>query len=77
MEYLAMIKLFGPWLIAGGVAYGGVRAGLNGQKKGLDKVTTKLDNHIDDYHEDSRTIVRSLSSLETKVDLLIDHKIKE
>jgi len=77
MEYLAILKLFGPWLIAGGVAYGGVRAGLNGQKKQLNVVSTKLDTHVTKYHDDSRTIVRSLATLEAKVDLLIDNKIKE
>lgn len=77
MEYITVLKMIGPWLVAGGVAWGGVKAGLNGQKEQLSRVSTKLDDHIDDYHEDSRTIVGTLSSLETKVDLLIDHKIKD
>jgi hypothetical protein len=77
MEYLAMIKMIGPWVFAGGAAWGGIRAGLNGQKKQLEKVQEKLDDHIEDYHDDSRVIVKTLSSLETKVDLLIDHKIKD
>lgn len=76
MEYIAIAKLIGPWLFAGGAAWGGIRAGLNGQKKQLDKVSTDLETHVKTYHTDARTIVKSLTRLETQVALLIDHKIK-
>ena len=77
MEYMELIKMVGPWVFAGGAAWGGIKVGLNGQKETLNKVRDDLDDHIDEYNKDSRTIVKSLASLETKVDLLIDHKIKD
>lgn len=76
MEYIAILKLIGPWLLAGGVAYGGVRQGLNGQRTQLQAVSKRLETHIAGYNTDARLIVKTLSSLETKVDLLIAHKIK-
>ncbi len=77
MEYLVIIKMVAPWVIAGATAFGGVKVGLNGQREKLNGVATRLDTHIEAYHKDSRTIVRSLSSLDTKVNLLVQHKIKE
>ncbi len=77
MEYVAIVKMIGPGLFEGGAAWGGIRAGLNGQKKALDKVSTDLAIHVTAYNTDSRAIVKTLSSLETKVDLLIDKKIKD
>ncbi len=64
-------------MFAGGAAWGGIRAGLNGQRKQLENVRTDLAIHVETYHKDSRLIVKTLGSLEAKVDLLIDHKIKE
>ncbi len=77
MEYMAIIKLIAPWVIAGATAFGGVKVGLNGQRRRLDSLDNKLDIHVRQYHQDSRMIVKTLSSLETKVDLLVSHKIKE
>ena len=77
MEYIAIFKMIGPWVFAGGAAWGGIRAGLNGQRKQLENVRTDLAIHVEAYHKDSRLIVKTLGSLEAKVDLLIDHKIKE
>ena len=77
MEYIAIAKMIGPWLFAGGAAWGGIRAGLNGQKKQLDKVSTDLETFKTGYNKDSRMIIKTLSSLTTKVDLLIDNKIKD
>lgn len=76
MEYMALIKLLAPWVIAGATAFGGARVALNGQRKDLNQVSTKLDTHIVSYNKDSRTLVRTLGSLEAKVDLLVDNKIK-
>lgn len=77
MEYIAIAKLIGPWLLAGAVSYGGIRAGLNGQKEKLKEVSGRLDVHISAYNTDSRQIVAALSRLETKVGLILNHKIKE
>ena len=77
MEFMALAKMMGPWVFAGGAAWGGIKVGLNGQKEQLAKVSNELDAHVEVYHKDARKIVKTLSSLETKVDLLIEHKIKE
>ncbi len=77
MEYMVIIKMFAPWVIAGATAFGGVKVGLNGQRQRLNSLDTRLDAHVQQYHADSRLIVKTLSSLETKVDLLVSHKIKE
>ena len=77
MEYMALIKLIAPWVIAGATAFGGVKVGLNGQRNRLNSLDTKLEAHVVRYHEDSRLIVKSLAVLNTKVDLLVGHKIKE
>lgn len=77
MEYWAIAKLIGPWLLAGAVSYGGIRAGLNGQKERMRELDTRVTVHITAYNEDSRQIVATLARLETKVELILDHKIKD
>jgi len=76
MEYMAIIKLLAPWVIAGATAFGGVKVELNGQQKKLNGVSHKLDAHVELYNRDTRTLVRTLGSMEAKVDLLIDDRIK-
>jgi hypothetical protein len=41
MEYMEVIKMLGPWVFAGGAAWGGIKVGLNGQKEKLDDVEEK------------------------------------
>lgn len=76
MEYLAIFKMIGPWIFAGGAAWGGIRAGLNGQRTALAKVSKDLDAHITVYHTDTKAVTQSLTRLETQVGLILDHKIK-
>ena len=64
--------------------YGRDRKELNGavdqikdikeQTKDIDR---KLDAHVADEENDFKKIRHTLTQLETKVDLLVDHKIKE
>ena len=77
MEYIVIAKMIGPWLLAGAVSYGGIRAGLNGQRERLKEVSVRMDTHITAYNTDSRDIAAALSRLETKVGLILAHKIKE
>ena len=77
MEYVWIVKMVAPWVVAGAVAYGGVRAGLNGQKEKLNALSKRHDTHIVRYNNDSTKIVKSLTRLETQVGLILDHKIKE
>jgi len=77
MEYMELIRFASPMLLAVGVAWGSVKVGLNGQKEKVKEIDKELNDHKEAYYKDSRQIVKSLSSLETKVDLLIQHKIKE
>ncbi len=77
MEYMEFVRFAAPMFLAIGVAWGGVRVGLNGTKEKVKQVETELDQHKEMYYKDSRQIVKTLASLETKVDLLIQHKIKE
>ncbi|KKL15127.1 hypothetical protein LCGC14_2508710 [marine sediment metagenome] len=77
MEYMAIIKMIAPWVIAGATAFGGVKVGLNGQRNRLNGLDRKLEGHLVQYNKDSRTIVRTLASLETKVDLLVDNRIRD
>jgi len=77
MEYMELIRFASPMLLAVGVAWGSVKVGLNGQKEKVKEIDKELNQHKEAYYKDSRQIVKSLSSLETKVDLLIQHKIKE
>ncbi len=74
---LEVAKIVVPWLLAGGAAYGGVKAGLNGTRAKVDRVTDDLDEHVKEYHANQTEVIKKLSSLSTKVDLLIDHRIKE
>ena len=76
MEYMAIIKMIAPWIVAGATAFGGVKVGLNGQRARLNRLDTKVEGHLVKYNEDSRTIVRTLASVEAKVDLLVDDRIK-
>ena len=80
MYLYAIIEIAQPWMtgvFAAGVAWGGVKMGLNGQKEKLDKVSRDLADHLNTYAEDREEVVRTLTRVETKVDLLIDHKIKD
>ncbi len=77
MEYAIILQYVLPWVLAGAVSWGGVKAGLNGQREQLKRVSNSLDTHVVMYHEDRTEVVVALSKLGVKVDLLIDHKIKE
>ena len=57
--------------------YGRDRKELNGTVDRVKSIEKKLDMHITDEETDFKTIRRTLTQLETKVDLLVDHKIKE
>jgi formiminotetrahydrofolate cyclodeaminase len=57
--------------------YGRDRKELNGTVDRVKSIEQKLDQHISDEETDFKTIRRTLTQLETKVDLLVDHKIKE
>ena len=57
--------------------YGRDRKELNGTVDRVKSIEKKLDMHISDEETDFKTIRRTLTQLETKVDLLVDHKIKE
>ena len=57
--------------------YGRDRKELNGTVDRVKSIEHKLDMHISDEETDFKTIRRTLTQLETKVDLLVDHKIKE
>jgi formiminotetrahydrofolate cyclodeaminase len=57
--------------------YGRDRKELNGTVDRVKSIEHKLDQHISDEETDFKTIRRTLTQLETKVDLLVDHKIKE
>ena len=57
--------------------YGRDRKELNGTVDRVKSIEYKLDQHISDEETDFKTIRRTLTQLETKVDLLVDHKIKE
>lgn len=57
--------------------YGRDRKELNGTVDRVKSIEHKLDKHINDEETDFKTIRRTLTQLETKVDLLVDHKIKE
>ena len=76
-DYMEFIRYASPMILAVGVAWGSVKVGMNGQKEKLKEVDKELNEHKEAYYKDSRQIVKTLASLETKVDLLIDHKIKE
>lgn len=76
MEYLTILQMIGPWVFAGGAAWGGIRAGLNGQKIQIAKVSKDLDAHVKVYHVDTRRVTQSLTRLETQVGLILEHKIK-
>ena len=77
MEYMDMIRMGAPMLLAIGAAWGTVKVQMNGTKDKVKQVETELDQHKEAYYKDSRQIVKTLASLETKVDLLIQHKIKD
>ena len=77
MEYMEFIRYAAPMFLAVGVAWGSVKVGLNGTKEKVKQVETELDQHKLAYYKDSRQIVKTLASVEAKVDLLIAHKIKE
>ena len=57
--------------------YGRDRKELNGTVDRVKSIEHKLDKHISDEETDFKTIRRTLTQLETKVDLLVDHKIKD
>lgn len=57
--------------------YGRDRKELNGTVERVKSIEEKLDKHIRDESEDFVTIRSDISEIKTKVDLLIDHKIKE
>lgn len=57
--------------------YGRDRKELNGAVDQIKEIDRKLDAHVADEENDFKKIRRTLTQLETKVDLLVDHKIKE
>lgn len=57
--------------------YGRDRKELNGtvdRVKGIDK---KFDEHIEDERKQFQCMTRDITEIKTKVDLLVQHKIKE
>jgi hypothetical protein len=74
----------GGGLVAGATAvgriiynYGKDRKELNGTVARVKSIEIKLDQHIKDENHDFRIIRKDITEIGTKVDLLIDHKIKD
>ena len=57
--------------------YGRDRKELNGTVDRVKRIDQKLDKHISDEDQQFVTIARTMAEIKTKVDLLVDHKIKE
>ena len=57
--------------------YGRDRKELNGTVDRVKRIDQKLDKHIEDEDQQFRTIASTMAEIKTKVDLLVDHKIKE
>ena len=57
--------------------YGRDRKELNGTVDRVKRIDQKLDQHISDEDQQFRTIASTMAEIKTKVDLLVDHKIKE
>lgn len=72
MEGYALLKLIAPYVVAGAAAWGGVKVGLNGTKERVTRLEGRLDQQSHDYH----TIVEAVARLETKMDLILQDRIK-
>lgn len=59
------------------INYGKDRKELNGTVDRVKEIDRKLDQHINDEASDFKQIRADITEIGTKVDLLIDHKIKD
>lgn len=57
--------------------YGRDRKELNGTVERVKVIDQKLDQHMRDEEDQFLTIASSMTEIKTKVDLLVDHKIKD
>lgn len=63
MDYVQFLTMVGPSLVAGGVAYGGAKAALNG---------TRL--RVKELEASDKDKADRLARIETKIDILLENR---
>lgn len=61
-------------VFAGGAAWGGAKAALNGTRERVKRISTELDTHVRDDHLIQRDLVERAARLEAKIDVLLKLK---
>ncbi len=70
MEWLVLLKTFGPLMLAGAAAYGGTRQALNGTRERVQTLEIDFKAHKTDS-------VDRMARVETKLDYIHEHITKD
>ena len=72
-----LLWAIGTGIFTGGVAFGGVKVALNGTRERVKTVEIAVDKNKDANTEAHKELGERLASIETKVDIVVEHLIED